>query len=124
MSRTERPPVWIGHVSINTRDLDASEVFMKSIGLRPIFRNDSVAVMELRGGTHIVLAADPDAEPAEAPFDFMVEDIDATQAEVSKLDSEVTVVERGEIHDWFYATEPGGNRIKFNSSHVPDHDAV
>ena len=47
----KRPDVWIGHISMKTQVLDLSETFMKEIGLRSIFRGDTVAVLELRGGT-------------------------------------------------------------------------
>lgn len=124
MERSQRPPVWIGHVSLRTRDLDGSEKFMTAIGLRPIFRGEDVSVLELRGGTHLVLLPDDAASPVDADFDFMVEDIDATYARFAEQGFEVTDMARGEIHDSFYVTEPGGNRIVVNSTHVPDHDAV
>ena len=124
MSTKERPPVWIGHVSLQTPKLEATEAFMKRAGLRPIFRNDEIAVMELRGGTHLVVQADSSAAGADAEFDFMVEDIDATFAEFVKQGRDVTEIQRGRIHDSFRVTEPGGNRIVVNSTHVPDHDAV
>lgn len=124
MNTKQRPPVWIGHVSLPTRALDATETFMKQIGLRPIFRNDEVAVLELRGGTHLVLTLDEKASSNDAEFDFMVEDIDETYADFVKQGYEVTKIERGRIHDSFRLTEPGGNRVVVNSTHVPDHDAV
>ena len=121
---TSRPPVWIGHVSLPTRDLDATERFMRAIGLRPIFRGEEISVMELRGGTHIVLRQDRSHDGAEAEFDFMVEEIDSSHAQVQALGIPVTALERGRIHDSFRVVEPGGNTIVFNSTHVPDHDAV
>lgn len=48
-----RPDIWIGHVDLRTANLDESEAFMKEIGLRAVFRNDNVAVLELRGGNQI-----------------------------------------------------------------------
>ena len=120
----ERPDIWIGHVSLHTAKLDKSEAFMKQIGLRPIFRGDEVAVLELRGGTHIVLLFDDEAQLSLAEFDFMVEDIDATYAEFSRLGLSLSEMERGKIHDSFKVTEPGGNSIVVNSTHVPDHSKV
>ena len=120
----ERPPVWIGHISLRTRKLEESETFMTQLGLRPIARDDDFSILELRGGTHIILTRDGEADPSDAGFDFMVEDIDATHADMSQKGFTVTEIERGRIHDSFHVTEPGGNRIVFNSTHVPDHDAV
>ena len=68
MSDDKRPEVWIGHVRMTTRALDESEAFMEEIGLRSIFHGEEIAVMELRGGTHIVLAQDKDSEPDKASW--------------------------------------------------------
>ena len=126
MPSKQRPDLWIGHVTLATPVLEDTAAFMRQIGLRPIFADDEgeVAVLELRGGTHIVLLADGDAGAGEASFDLMVEDVDATHARFLSQGLTVSDIERGSIHDSFYVTEPGGQRIQVNSSHVPDHDAV
>ncbi len=116
-----RPPVWIGHVALKTTDLDGSAGFMERIGLRLIFRGDEVVVLELRGGTHLVLQP---GEAGSADFDFMVEDLDASHAAMAGSGFDVSEIERGRIHDTFRVTEPGGNVIRVNSTHVPDHGAV
>lgn len=120
----KRPDVWIGHISMKTQTLDSSEAFMKEIGLRSIFRGDTVAVLELRGGTHIVLAEDKSSEPVSVGFDFMVVDLDATHAQYKARGYAVSDIEKGSIHNSFVLTEPGGNLIKVNSTHVPDHSLV
>ena len=116
----ERPPIWVGHVSLRTRELDATASFMEQIGMRNVFRGDDVAILELRGGTHIAVVRDEEAEPGQARFDLMVEDIDAAHASYTKLGLPVSGIERGEIHDAFVVTEPGGSTIVVNSSHVTD----
>ena len=50
----------------------------------------------------------------------MVEDVDATHAEYSAKGLTVSEIQRGRIHDSFTFTEPGGNRITVNSTHVSD----
>ena len=124
MVDNKRPDVWIGHISMKTQTLDSSEAFMKEIGLRPIFRGDTVAVLELRGGTHIVLAEDKSSEPTSVGFDFMVEDLEATHAQYKARGYQLSDIEPGSIHNSFVLTEPGGNLIKVNSTHVPDHSLV
>ena len=124
MSDDQRPPIWVGHVDIRTTQLDETEQFFKAVGLRPCFRGDEVAVLEFRGGTHIVVIKDEAAEPRDATFDLMVEDLDKTYAEFKSLNLEVSEISKGTIHDSFYVTEPGGNRIVVNSSHVGDHSLV
>jgi hypothetical protein len=53
-------------------------------------------------------------------FDLMVDDIDVSHRAFSGLGLKPTDVERGNIHDEFMMTEPGGTTIRFNSSHVSD----
>ncbi len=124
MSDTQRPPIWVGHVDIRTRTFDETEAFFKNVGLRPIFRGDDVAVLEFRGGTHIVIFRDEAAEPTEATFDLMVEDLDASYAGFQALNLDVSEISKGRIHNSFVVTEPGGNRIVVNSTHVHDHSLV
>ncbi len=115
-----RPPVWVGHVSMATSTLAESQTFMERLGMRPMFRNESVAIFELRGGTHLVLVADEDARAGDAPFDLMVEDVEATHAEYAERGLSPSPIERGRIHASFTVTEPGGGRITVNSTHVSD----
>jgi catechol-2,3-dioxygenase len=124
MSDEQRPPIWVGHVDIRTPKLDETEEFFKTVGLRPCFRGDEVAVLEFRGGTHIVVIKDETAEPTDATFDLMVEDLDKTYAEFKSLNLDVSAVSKGSIHNSFCVTEPGGNRIIVNSTHVNDHSRV
>ena len=110
----------MGHIELHTNQLDASDRCMQKIGLRPIFRNESVSILELRGGTHLVLVEDNDHRPGEADFDLMVEDIDVTYKQFQELDLNVSEMQRGTIHDSFTLVEPGGNSIRVNSTHVSD----
>jgi hypothetical protein len=48
-----RPPVWVGHVVLETDRLEETEQFMRKIGMRSIVQRPEVAVLELRGGTHL-----------------------------------------------------------------------
>ena len=74
----QRPAVWIGHVVLETDRLEESATFMRKLGMRPIVQRPEVAVLELRGGTHLVLIAKPTIEVGDAPFDLMVEDLSTT----------------------------------------------
>ena len=76
----QRPPVAVGHVRLDVVDVGAAARWLEAVGLRPIVTRDELAVLELRGGTHVVVRqADRPPEPgAGAPFDLMVDDIDAT----------------------------------------------
>lgn len=115
-----RPSVWIGHVGMYSPDIDASKQFMLQIGMREIFSNDSVAVLEMRGGTHLVITDEKDSGIIKGSFDLMVDDIDSARDQLLDLGYQPTEIERGNIHDSFEIEEPGGTVLLFNSSHVGD----
>ena len=120
-----RPQIWIGHVGpLKIRSLVEAKKFYSTIGLRPVFDNDSVCIMELRGGTHLILMLDEDADAAQAEFDFMVEDLDETYGLLAEQKLTLSEITRGTIHDSFCLTDPSGNRITVNSTHVDDHNLV
>jgi hypothetical protein len=75
----QRPPVAVGHVRFNVVDVGAAARWLETVGLRPIVTRDELAVLELRGGTHVVVrqSEQPPAPGTGAPFDLMVDDVDA-----------------------------------------------
>jgi catechol 2,3-dioxygenase-like lactoylglutathione lyase family enzyme len=119
-----RPPVWVGHVLLETDRLPETAAFMRKLGLRPVVERAEFAVLELRGGTHLVLLAKPRIESAvvearEAAFDLMVEDLHATHAAFVKLGLEPTPIERmSREHECFKLREPSGHLITIVSNHT------
>ena len=83
----QRPPVAVGHVRLNVKDVGAAARWLETVGLRPIVTREEIAVLELRGGTHVVVRrAEPPVSPgAVAPFDLMVDDVDATRNGLAEL---------------------------------------
>ena len=116
----QRPPVWIGHVAMYSPAVAETSQFMQSIGMRPVFENKTIAVLEMRGGTHLVVTDDADSDLIRGRFDLMVEDLDRSHARFTDLGLAPGEIERGSIHDSFDLREPGGSVITFNSSHVGD----
>lgn len=114
----KRPPVWVGHVAMHSERVGQTSEFMQTIGMRLVAGEDDFAVLEMRGGTHLVVTKDPDSSLIRGRFDLMVDDLDATHAHFKSLGLEPGAIERGNIHDCFEVTEPGGQVILFNSSHV------
>ncbi len=118
------PPVWVGHVVLKTRRRKESEAFMRALGMRLIVAEDDAVILELRGGTHLVLFDDKDAEPGsepvDAPFDLMVDDIEATHRICSGHGLTPSAIDKGRNHRSFSVTEPSGHRIKFFDSHVSE----
>ena len=114
-----RPPVWVGHVVLETNRLEETAQFMRNIGLRPIVERPDVAVLELRGGTHLVLVAKPETVAGEASFDLMVEDLQATHQHFIGLGLAPTPIETvSDNHERFLVREPAGSIISFFSNHV------
>lgn len=115
-----RPPVWVGHSTLFVADIAASAAFFLKLGLRPIGQYDRVAVLELRGGTHLILlpADKPAQGHAKAPFDLMVDDLDATHSAWTAAGLEPSAIEDGEIHRSFTVTEPGGHVVTVNDTHA------
>ena len=112
--------MWIGHVAMHTDRVAESSEFMQLVGMRLMFSDAEIAVLEMRGGTHLVLTTDPESQLIKGSFDLMVEDLDATHAHFTELGLTPGEIERGQIHDCFAVREPGGTNITFNSSHVSD----
>ncbi|MDH3762948.1 MAG: glyoxalase/bleomycin resistance/dioxygenase family protein [Gammaproteobacteria bacterium] len=116
----KRPPVWIGHVAMHSPRVDESCKFMQLIGMRLIASGDEFALLEMRGGTHLLLTSDAQSSLIKGSFDLMVDDLDASREHFIGLGLEPGEIERGQIHDSFQMREPGGSSILFNSSHVGD----
>jgi catechol 2,3-dioxygenase-like lactoylglutathione lyase family enzyme len=112
------PPVWVGHVSLSVSKFPESLAFFQRLGMRTIVGHDTFAVLELRGGTHLVLRADDDAAPVELYFDLMVEDLGGLRKSLVADGFEPTPIDEGRIHSSFRVVEPSGHTVRFNDSHI------
>ena len=113
-----RPGIWIGHVAIPADDLAASYDFYLGLGLRSVVRNERIGVLELAGGTHLVLVPRDDGAgfAPSTDVDLMVDDVDATHAAWSE--HEPTEIVKGGVHRTFRFRDPAGNEIAVHDSHV------
>ena len=122
MSQTvdQRPPVAVGHVRLQATDVATAERWLQSVGLRPIFADNDLAVLELRGGTHVVVrkAEHPPAVGAAAPFDLMVDDIEASRRDYAAKGLGPSDISRRRIHDSCHLTGPDGYNFTVTSSHA------
>jgi hypothetical protein len=116
----QRPPVAIGHVRFDVTDVDAASRWLAGVGLRTIVPNGDRAVLELRGGTHLVVrqAEQPPEPGTRAPFDLMFDDIDATHRIFEGKGLSPSPIRRGRIHDSFEVIGPDGQVFTINSSHA------
>ena len=114
-----RPTMWIGHVVLSVPDIKKTKDFLLRLGLRDAEPKAPVGVVELRGGTHIlVLPSGEPVEPgAEAPFDLMVEDLEAFHSRLERDGFKPSAIETAPFHRYFVVEEPGGHAITVNSSH-------
>ena len=122
MSQTldQKPPVAVGHVRLPATDVAAAARWLETVGLRPIFQDTDLAVLEFRGGTHVVVRkVDPSpAAGSAAPFDLMVDDIEAARRDYAAKGLDPSDVSRGRIHDSFHLTGPDGHDFTVTSSHA------
>src|SRR5689334_1449402 len=116
----ERPSAAIGHVRFNVTDVEATARWLATVGLRTIVASSDFAVLELRGGTHLVVrqAEQPPEPRARAPFDLMFDDIEVIHRLFEEKGALPSSIQRGRIHDSFEVVGPDGWVFTINSSHA------
>ena len=121
-SPDHRPAVAIGHVDLVVTHVPRAVEYFVALGLRLIHQDDDFAVLELRGGTHLVLEAPENSTPLEPgripPFDFMVDNLQHAHQDCVDLGLNPSAIEPGRIHDNFYLQGPDGYRLRVTSSHT------
>lgn len=115
-----RPPVWVGHIVLETDRLEESAQFMRKLGMRPVYQGAEVSIFELRGGTHLILTVKSKVAPGNAPFDLMVDDLHDAHHLFTSLGLAPTPIEAvpNIDHEIFRVREPAGHLITIFSSHV------
>ncbi len=111
----ERPPVAVGHVCLPVKNVLTTSAFLQELGLRKIFEKDTFAVLELRGGTHLILEK---SRGTQAPVDFMVDDVKKARLKYAKMGMKPTRIKSGTIHSSFFIPGPDGWSFKITSSHT------
>ncbi len=116
-----RPVLWVGHVVLKVPDPEESKRFFMELGLRDAQPSSGpVGILELRGGTHLLLlpTSEPIAAEAESPFDLMVEDLERFREQLLARGHQPTEIQSNEFHRFFTVQEPGGHQVSINSSHA------
>ena len=116
----KRPPVAVGHVCLPVKNVLTTSAFLQQLGLRKIFEKDTFAVLELRGGTHLVLEKSRKRTKSgtQAPVDFMVDDVKQARSRYAKMGMKPTRIKSGTIHSSFFIPGPDGWSFKITSSHT------
>jgi catechol 2,3-dioxygenase-like lactoylglutathione lyase family enzyme len=132
------PAAALGHFVMKVNEIDTSYQFYTKLGLRPFGIFPDLAIIELRGGTHILLFNKNDDLPFSINSSqlgqrgaFFNERLDLMIDGKSRADLEqyrTTLVEKGlsasEIgedqffgHDYFQLSDPDGNGITVYTNH-------
>ena len=100
--------------------MDESVQFMLAVGMSSVFQGAEVSILELRGGTHLLLFPREEPTIGQASFDLMVDDLHSMHRRLCELGYEPSPIEaKPDIgHETFDVVEPAGARITFFSSHA------
>lgn len=111
----DRPRFGIGHIGMPAADIDRLTTFYTTVGMRSVVNMGRMAILELRGGTHLVLSV---GDPGGSTLDLIVDDIDETHKILDQAGANPGVITRGNPHDRFTATDPEGNALLVYSNHA------
>jgi len=115
-----RPAAAIGHVFLKVSDVPTAVQFLTSLGLRLIDKGDDFAVLELRGGTHLLLMRSRGRiKPrTDVPFDLMVDDVDAARESCKAKGLKPSRIQRLHFHRSFTVIGPDRYVLTITSSHT------
>ena len=133
------PELAVAHLVFKVADLKSSCQFYSNLGLPPFYIEEKVAIIELRGGTHLLLLSvdEPAGEDvAESvtgqfhkrfseQFDLMIRGKGLNELKKYRLELINRGIAAGEIpdetffgHHLFCITDPDGNGITIYTSHA------
>ena len=133
------PELAVAHLVFKVVDLERSCQFYSNLGLPPFYIEEKIAIVELRGGTHLVLLSvdEPAGEDiAESltgqfherfseQFDLMIKGKDLNELKKYRLELISRGIAAGEIpeetffgHHLFCIKDPDGNGITIYTSHA------
>ena len=113
--QTDRPRFAIGHLGLAAGDVDALTDFYVEIGMRPVVSFDRMAIIELLGGTHIIISA---GQAGGQQLDLIVNDIDETHAIVAAAGGAPGEILGGCPKSTFVASDPEGNQLTIHSTNA------
>jgi catechol 2,3-dioxygenase-like lactoylglutathione lyase family enzyme len=135
------PAAAFGHFIMKVNDIDTTYQFYAKLGLRPVGIYPDLAIIELRGGTHILIFDRKDELPLsisssqigqrgsffDERFDLMIDGRLRSDLELYRTTLLENGLSVGEIaqdkffgHHYFELVDPDGNGITIYTSHVGD----
>ena len=120
MKKDKRPDIWIGHIYRKVKNVAETTEFYAKLEMRSLLKRESMAILELRGGTHLLLFKDSPRNKwiVQQEFDLMVKNVRAAHAQLKKLKLKVSPLKKDRYHLCFYVTDPDGARILVSSDHT------
>jgi catechol-2,3-dioxygenase len=139
MKTVVHPELAVAHLVFKVADLKSSCQFYSNLGIPPFAIDEKVAIIELRGGTHLVLlevdqlAGEGIAESSTGQFherfaeqfDLMIKGKGLKELEQYRLELIGRGIAAGEIpdetfygHHLFCVKDPDGNGITIYTSHA------
>lgn len=117
-----RPLLSVGHVVLRVSEVTQAAAFYRSLGMRAVVERKEIAILELRGGTHLLLfkAKSKPRAGAVRSFDFMVDDADAFHDALQARGVIMTPVRDDRLsgHRMFELTDPDGHVLTVLSDHT------
>ena len=115
MSTDPRPRFSICHVQLTASDPGLLGDFYAAIGMRLVAKMARMSILELRGGTHLVIFR---GNPGVSTLDLMVDDLDDIHELLDQMDANPGPIIPGTPHDTFTVSDPEGNVVLIESSHA------
>ena len=133
------PAAALGHFVMKVNDIDVSYQFYTKLGLRPFGIFPDLAIIELRGGTHILLFSKHDELPSllssshlgqrgvssNERLDLMIDgksksDLELYRTTLMEKGMSVDAIAQDRLygHDYFQLVDPDGNGITVYTSHT------
>ncbi len=110
-----RPRFGIGHLTMTANDVSGLTNFYTDLGMRQVMNSRHFAILELRGGTHVIVRHGP---AGGTSLDLIVDDLDDVHADLATTAASVSPITRGHPHDQFQAIDPEGNHLVISSNHA------
>ena len=126
------PEIGVGHIAVTVSDVAASARFYASLGLQPCHEGGGIAILELRGGTHLLLFSQEVAAaiPTVERVDLMISgrtrsELEAYRDGVLALGLKAAPIPNEDFygHYMLSLSDPDGNEVIVATSHCTPTEA-
>lgn len=120
------PEIGIGHIALTVSDVATSTRFYAALGLRRCHEDSGIAILELRGGTHLLLfsretgAAIPTAERVDLMIGGRTRsELETYRRSILAHGLEAAPIPDGDFYGHYVLSlnDPDGNKVVVATSH-------